>query len=381
MRYKSLIILLLSPFVSFKSFGQISQVQIARNTVGKLQAAIAAGKDKNQQLSIIGEGIKAVESAQNDRRTKNWPETWSIKGYLSSYIAIIDEDETNSDKYFNLAQESIATATKLDRYQDNAKLIEATNINLIVKKQDNGNKAYLNNEFSSALVLLKEVSDFYPKDTATAINAGIAAQNIQSYEDALTYLKRAKDNGAKNPILFQALAKIYTSKFENELALKTLQDGIRINPYNRFLTYDYINLLLDTEKYTQASEVIEGTLKGETKNKLLYFLYGYLHQLNGNISTAELAYKKAIALDPNYFNALYQMGLAYADKANEALKSNKETEKQNFVSYINRSEYALLQAHEINPNDRPTVQLLIEIYSRKNRLDKVQDLKRKLQEF
>ncbi len=381
MKYKSPATLLFALSVSFNVTAQKSQVQVARNVVGKLQVAIAGAKDKKQQLSIIGEGVKACESAEKDRRTRNWPETWSIKAYLSSYIALIDEDQVNADKYFDIARDAVATATKLDKYQDNSKLIEATNFNLIIKKQEQGNQAYFNNDFATAYPLLKEVSDFFPKDTTLAVNVGIAAQNIQSYDNSLFYLKRAKDNGIKNPVIFQTLSKIYTSKFEHELAIKTLEDGIKVNPYNVFLTNDYINLLLDNEKYSQASSAIESTLKVENKNKLLYFLYGYLQQLNSNNSTAELAYKRALMLDQNYFGALYQLGLAYINMANESLKSNKTDEKQKFSSYINRSEYTLIQAHEINPNDRATVQLLIDIYTRKNRLDKVQDLKRKLEEL
>jgi hypothetical protein len=97
-----------------------------------------------------------------------------------------------------------------------------------------------------------------------------------------------------------------------------------------------------------------------------------------NNSTAELAYKKALDLDQNYFDALYQLGVVYVNNANDALKAKN---KQKFTSFVNRAEMILLRAHEINLNDRNTIQLLIEIYTRKNRLDKVQELKRKLNEF
>ena len=362
-------------------FAQKSQIQIARNVLGKLQVAIGSGKTKKEQLAIIGEGIKATENAEKDRRTRNWAETWSIKAYLSSYIALIDEDEANADRYFNIAAEAVSTAKQLDKYQDNGKLIEATNYNLIIKKQNNGNRAYFKNEFQTAYNLLKEVSDFFPRDTVLAINAGIAAQNIQSYDNSLIYLKRAKENGAKNPVIFQYLATIYASKFEHELAIKNLEDGILLNPYHPFLTNDYINLLLDNEKFDLAATAIEQTLKVESKNKILFFLYGYLQQLKSNNSTAELAYKRALVLDQNYFAALYQLGLAYVNMANENLRSQNLKDHQQFATNINRAEFALLQAYEINPNDKYTVQLLIDIYTRKNRLDKVQDLRRKLQEF
>ena len=360
---------------------QKSQLQIARNSIGKLQVAINNKKDNKAQLDILGEGVRAAEAAQNDKKTKKWPETWAIKAYLSSYISILDGDEGNSDRFYGLAVDAIDSAKRLDKFQDNARLVEASIYNINIKKQNKANNAFKNNDFTAAFNLLKEVSDFFPKDTSLAINTALSAQNIRAFDSALIYFKRAKDNGAKDPAIFQTLSKLYSSKFEHENALKSLEEGIASNPYNVNLTNDYINLLLDNEKYPEAIRVIEQNLKVTTNNKLLFFLYGYLQQKAAGYNTATLAYNKALELDENYFDALYQLGLAYVDTANEALKSKSTDSNQKFASSINRAEVALLQAHEINQNDKSTVELLIEIYTRKNKLDKVQELKSKLEEF
>jgi tetratricopeptide (TPR) repeat protein len=363
------------------AFSQKSQLLIARNSVGKLQMAINNKQDANAQLGIIGEGIRASEAAQNDKKTKKWPETWAIKAYLSSYVAITDPNEGNSDKYYALAIDAIDSAKRLDKFQTNTRLIEASIYNINIKKQERANAAFAKNDFTTAFGLLKEVSDFFPKDTALAINTALAAQNIRGFDNALEYFKRAKENGAKNPAIFQNLANIYTSKLDVDQAIKTLEDGIKLNPSDVNLNNNYINLLLDNERYNEAAKVIENTLKADTSNKLLYFLYGYLHQTGSGLGTAELAYNKALDIDENYFDALYQLGVAYIQSANEALKLNSADKNQKFTSFINRAEVSLLQAHEINQNDKPTVQLLIEIYTRKNKLDKVQELKSKLEEF
>lgn len=381
MKNRSFFLIATSVFISYQSFSQTSQIKIAQNAVGKLQVAIASGMDKSKQMTVVGEGLKATESAQTDKKTKNWPETWAIRSYLSSYVALIDQDEANSEKYYATAVETLDSAKRLDKFQSNTALTDAANYNIILKKQEKGNKAYTNNEFKTAFTLLKEVSDFFPKDTVISINTALSAQNINDYNSALFYFKRAKDNGIKNPVVFQSMAGIYTSKFEQEAAIRILEDGLKVNPYNIYLNNNYINLLIDNERYDQAKQVIEKSLTIESKNKLLYFLYGYLYQISSNNSTAELAYKKALALDQNYFDALYQLGLVYVNNANDALKGDKEKRAQEFSALINRAEFVLLQAHEINPNDRPTVQLLIDIYTRKNRLDKAQELKRKLEEF
>lgn len=376
---KNKLLLFLILLFGLEGFAQKSQIQIAKNSLGKLQASIASKEDVKKQLTIIGEGIKAIEAAQKDKKTKNWPETWAIKSYLSSYIALIDNNSANAEKYYGLAIEAVNEAVKLDKYEDNSGLINASQYNINIKKQADGKRAFESNDFITAFGLLKEVSDYLPKDTTLAINVALSAQNINDYNEALTYFKRAKDNEVKNPLVYQNMANIYASKFESELAIKTLEDGLKLNPYHPFLLSDYINLLLDNEKYDKAIKTIETSISVDKRSKLLLFLYGYLQQsqLNNNKS-AESSYKKALDQDQNYFDALYQLGLVYINYANEAIKENN---KQKFNSYINRAEFTLLRAHEINQNDRNTIQLLIDIYTRKNRFDKVQLLKRKLNEF
>ncbi|WP_316843613.1 tetratricopeptide repeat protein [Pedobacter psychrodurus] len=368
-------------FVSFNAVAQKSQILIARNAVGKLQASIANKEDEKKQLSIITEGLKSIESAEKDNKTKKWGETWSIKSYLTSFASLIDTDPNNANKFYDTAVEAVAKAKSLDRYDDNGGLIKASNHNILIKKQEKGNEAYFNNDFKEAFADLKEVCDNFPADTTLALNTAICALNIQSYDESLTYFKRAKENGIRNPSVFQKMAQMYVVKSENETAIKTLEDGLVLNPFNRFLTNDYINLLLDTENYSKAQGLIENNLKVEKGSKLLYFLYGYLQQVGGNNATAILSYDKALSTDQNYFDALYQLSLAYINTANETLSKNDADKTEKYKGLINRAQFALQRANEINPNDKKTVQLLIDIYTKKGATNKVQELNRKLQEL
>lgn len=359
---------------------QKTQLLIAKNSVGKLQAAIANNKDRQTRMSILTEGIKASESTEKDNKTKKWPETWAIKSYLSSYIAITDSDLNNSNKYYDEALKAIDSAKKFDNYEDNSGLIAAANYNINIKKQQKGNTAYADKDFSAAYKYLKEVSDFFPKDTVLALNAALSAEGIKDNNAAFDYYKRAKDNGITNPSVFQRMAVNYKNKQDTVRALRTLEEGLSSNPYNTMLNNDYINLLLDGAKFTEARQAIEGTLKVDSRSKLLYYLFGYLHQKNANMGTAELAYNKSLELDKNYFDALYQLGLVYLRLGNDALaKENRDI--PTYTSNINRAETMLVKAHDIKPKDKSTISLLIEIYTRKNRFDRAQELKAQLDEF
>lgn len=365
--------------LAISTLAQPSQIKTANNSLAKLHVSITEKADAKKQLTIIGEGIKAVEAAEKDRRTRKWPETWAIKAYLCSYVALIDENTSNADKYFQAAVEALKKAIRLDKFQSNGTLLRAADYNIHIKMQREGSMAFQQNDFSNAYQLLKKVSDFLPTDTALATNVALCAQNLQQYNEALSYFTRAQENGAKNPVIFQHIANIYASKFDNEQAIKSLEKGLELNPNYVFLIHDYINLLLDTEHYDKATKAIETLLSIDDENKVLYFLDGYLQQNHlKNIANAEKSYKEALKIDPHHFTALYQLAMVYLQHANDALENKAVKE---FNAYINRAEFLLLKAHDVNINHRKTIRLLIEIYTRKNRLDKVQELKRKLNEF
>ena len=117
----------------------------------------------------------------------------------------------------------------LDKFQANSELIKASDYNINVKKLTDGNKAYHQNDFLTAYNILKDVSNYLPKDTTIAINVALCAQKIQANDQALKYFLRAKENGIINPIVHQSIANLYASLFENDLAL-SLKYKISLNP-------------------------------------------------------------------------------------------------------------------------------------------------------
>lgn len=365
--------------ITFNALAQKSQLRIARNTIGKLQAAVLAKEEVNKQISIIGEGMKAAQLAQKDRKTKNWPETWAISAYLTSYLSIIDSKE--SETYYQQSLDLIDTANHLDRFHEHEKLLKAATLNTLVKKQEKADNAYYNYDYATALPYLKELSEYFPADSTLALNTAIASQNLRNYDQAVIFYRRALSAGSSNPVIYQHLAQIYSSKFDTEQAIAVLEEGQRKNPGNVLILNDLANLLLDNDLYDKAEKTLELAMKLEGQDKQFYFLYGYLKQHKKQYKLAETAYNTALSMDPNFFPALYQLGLVYIDMGNEVLKSNTANSMELYEAQINRSENLLTHAIEIDPNDRATIQLLIEINTRKGRYDKVDELKERLEEF
>ncbi|RZK21141.1 MAG: tetratricopeptide repeat protein [Flavobacterium sp.] len=362
---------------SSKVTAQNNQLQLARNAVGKLQASVMNKEGISRQTIVIKDGLKAVEIAKNNKKTRKYGETWAIRAYLNSYYALITENSDESERYFSLAKVSLDTARALDKEQVNSILIDATFQNINIRKKQNGNKAFYEKDFFEAFRILREQSDFYETDTSLALNTGIAALYIQRNEDAFFYLKRASENDIKDPAVYQNLSRLYYAKQETDAAIKTLETAVERNPGNPALRNDYINILLDNQRYDKALNAIETTLKNSRENHRLFYLYGFLNQNVNNISTAELAFKKAIDLNVNYFDAYYQLGLLYLSKANKVIKKPGNE----YANAIVQAEDTLLRAYNIKPNDKDLIKLLIEVYKNTGKQDRVTELQRRLEEL
>ena len=103
---------------------------------------------------------------------------------------------------------------------------------------------------------------------------------------------------------------------------------------------------------------------------------------------AEGAYKAAIEADPEFFDAYFNIGVLYNNRAADmyeqrnSIKSDKEymacKEKADAV-YLAAKPY-FEQAHNMKPDDAATIQQLMKLYAKTNDTAKFQEMKAKLGE-
>ena len=146
---------------------------------------------------------------------------------------------------------------------------------------------------------------------------------------------RAQQLNPKNPFLYLNLARIEVIKAENGLenknsaykaAEKYVQTAISIK---EDYTEAYVALSEIYEKSGQTSAAIAGLknrIKSEPKNIGLLFRLGYLQYQYGDLVGAKGSFLAIIAINPNYSNAKYYLGLIY-DRYDEINKSIQEFEE------------------------------------------------------
>ena len=117
----------------------------------------------------------------------------------------------------------------------------------------------------------------------------------------------------------------------------------------------------------------------------LRFVLGNTYEKEGNPEGAIEAYSKAIELDPQYFDAFYNLGALHFNNGVERNTECNEIPPKDFKKYEVCKKEAdahfanalpfFESAKEINVEDISTLQSLKQIYARMNKMDKYNEVK------
>lgn len=153
-------------------------------------------------------------------------------------------------------------------------------------------------------------------------------------------------------------------------AAEIAQAAYEIYPENSYLG-TMINNFLDKKEYDKASELLDPYIAKDPNNGQVYFLKGVILDQQDKAAEAKALYKKAIELDANNANALFQYAYKLCQEAdaidqNEGANvSQSEYEKfcqeKTFPLYREAAQY-LEKAYQINENMTDCLTLLRSIY-------------------
>lgn len=232
-----------------------------------------------------------------------------------------------------------------------------------------------------------------------AEKAGNKDKAIQLYE-GLTQMKYQGDGDG--PRIYLALSQLYKEKGDKDKSLKVLQAGRKAYPDDKNLILEELNHYLAAGKLNEALDNLNLAVSKDPNNHTLHFALGTVYDNLANpekdkmqptdaeykdyIAKAEQAYKKAIEIKPDYFDAIYNLGALYfnqgvkindaaqtiADNAKYAAEIKKADEKFNIaLPYLEK-------ALEIQPNDKNTLLSLKQLYARTGQTDKYKQVNDKL---
>ena len=330
-----------------------------------------------------------IEQAILIDKSNTKDKTWRYRGEI--YLNI-SRDSTLTMEYPNalrISMESYLKATELDikgRYKDEIKLGLAQ---VQLGANGKGISYYNTTSFdlaASSFDLAAEVArTFDIVDTMAVYNAALCYEKADMTDMAIERYRDCADIKYQVPNVFLFISTLYRNSDNDEEALKVLQEARAVYPREQSLIIEELNIYLTNQDFERAKANLELAAEQDPTNEILWFSLGSVFDNLGNYDEAIIAYQKAIVVKSDYFDANYNLGALYFNKAvlgineaNEMWKprmtrteaaNQKKLEEDSKSMFVTARPY-LESAFQVEPTDLETIRSLKDIYARTGEDDK-----------
>lgn len=201
---------------------------------------------------------------------------------------------------------------------------------------------------------------------------------------------RDEKTESKKAEIYRNIALILVEDGKIDEAKAAVAEARKTSPDDTFLILTEADLYLKLKDIPTYTKLVNEVLAKEPNNKVLYFNLGVTSANTNRLDEAEKHYKKAIEIDPNYFDALLNLSelklradekfVAEMNKLGTSEKDNKRYEvikgerDKNFKAILPYLEKAV----ELKPEDEGAKKTLLSVYNALEMTDKYKALKAKL---
>lgn len=372
-------------------------------SIPKAEKALREGKiDEAKTIIDATTGNQEFMVDKKGVPTKNAAKAWFLRGLI--YAAM---DTTKNAQFKTLDPNPFAQAK--EAFEKSAALDDKTasffnDPTGFPMLNDNAKQMIGNSYFNQAIVAYNEETNpkkalemaertmfFMPGDTTLLYYTGAFALEAGAYDKSIQYLQEYVAKGGKQPQAFASMANVYIEhKKDNASALKVIKDGQTKFPNYRDLRLLELNIYLNEKRYDVAKAMMEKELQADPNSRDNYYLYGQLNRELANPEEAKKAFKKALELDPKYFDAAtelanlyWQDAKGYKDEMGKLGNSKADLEKMKaidakyvealkiYVPYIEACE-------KLSPDDVTVLYSLLNVYGDLDDQPKIARVKKRL---
>ncbi len=354
----------------------------------------------------LDKAVEYIEPATSDAKTGASEKTWRYRGNIYRLIALGD-DEALKAKYPNaidLAVESYLRANELD-VKGSYKVENVQALGALQGASLNaGNDAFGAKNYDEAIrryaVAERIANAFGQADTNAIFNSALAYESKGDGANAIKRYQDALAAGYEKPEIYRYIASLQRKGDDLSGAINSVQLGRRRFPDNKDLILDEMSYLLAADRSEDAEASVALAIQTDPNNAVLYSVQGSLFDKKAGLATdakdesgmnqwydkAEAAYKTSIEKDPKYFDAYFNIGVLYNNRAsNEYEKCNAIKSEDEYAKCKAKADETFLkgvpymeQAHQLDANDRQTIQQLMKLYGKMGDQAKFDAMKAKL---
>ena len=221
--------------------------------------------------------------------------------------------------------------------------------------------------------------------------AATSALRAQDYNTALAYFTELQNNGVDGVDVYKHLAACYNGLGNAEQAMAMINAGLEKNPGDAGLILEKVNAYLKEGRGAEAVEDLNKLRELDPENAQLLFVLGTIYGDENNkdvydVEKARKYYEDALKINPDYYDAIYNIGVLYTTMANKYIEQANEitgfskAEQEQYNSLIEQANELLRagmpylkQAYEAQPSD-DVKNVLRSIYVKLNMMEEVKAL-------
>ncbi|MFD2871579.1 tetratricopeptide repeat protein [Mucilaginibacter ximonensis] len=338
MRFKFLLAGVLSVVISTASFAQQYRVKHAADAYDsylKLNRNTATFAEADKSLI---EARESLDIAAANSKTADLPQTLALKAAIYATLAVRDTNKKNNVPFFNKADSAYKKGKELDTQGANKAIFDDAAVNLGQFKLNEGVKDFQAHNYGVAYKNFNYYKELFPTDTTALFYTGLAAQQNNDIPNAMAnYEKLLPMQYSKNAYVYISMSNFYLNKGDTVNSLKMATEGVAKFPSDVDLRKREIEISLATGKSGEILSKVQAAIAADPKNKQLYYYAGLTYSSSGSAVHDELdkakkakkdaatlaalaakkddfyakaadMYKKAIEIDPNYFEATLNLG-------------------------------------------------------------------------
>jgi tetratricopeptide (TPR) repeat protein len=384
-------------FITATTFAQKGELTTAQTEYEKFE-----GLRSQPALAIpsLNKAKESIDKASANAKTAALPQTYAVKASVYGTLAELDTVATTSLPLFTTASEALQKAKELDTKGENKKLIDNANIVLARYQLNKGVKEYQAQKYDQAYKSFDFYRSVLPEDTNAILYTGLAAAGAKNYPAAITnYNKLVTTKYSKAEGVYNDLVLLYLNTKDTTNALKTITDALVKYPNSADLRRTEIEISLQQGKQKEVLDKITSAIANDPKNKNLYYYAGLVYSNIGDAASQKIAkattankaalqaekdqnfqkagdmYKKALEIDPNYFEANLNLGYVIISPAIDAynaankLPTNQQKAYDAAMAKTNAqfdlAKPYLLKAVELNPKSYDALNNLLTYYKGK----------------